>query len=805
MKKIVKIPLIVLGSLLGLLLLAALFGWIYLNATFLDFEDEYLEKTEFNELDERGYRFPDRNENGVLDLYEDDRLPMEQRVTDLLERMTLEEKIHLLKGSGMASGLGRLEPGEGIPGAVGTIVPTPRLGLPTVYLSDGPAGLRIQPTREGEDRTYYATAFPIGTLLASTWNTELVHSVGAAMGEEAREYGIDVILGPGANIHRHPFTGRNFEYYSEDPVLTGEIGAAMVNGIESQGVGTSVKHFVANNQETNRNFNDALVSERALREIYLRGFEIIVDKSQPWTIMSSYNKVNGTYVAEDRRLLTEVLRDDWKFEGLVMSDWFGGQDAPAMIRAGNDLLEPGTNRQWKALKTANKEGTLSETDIDVSVARILRLVLNSKKMQNYRYGNDPDLKTNARIARQAAAEGMVLLKDDGVLPLRHVHTVALLGVTSYDFIAGGTGSGDVNEAYSVSLEEGMRNAGLKIEQTARTVFEEHRTAHEEEFTKPQGMAAMWTPYDPPEIRYTDEQLEQFAAGSELAIITIGRNSGEGGDRTETDDFLLSDLERDLIERTGRTFHAAGKSVVVVLNIGGVIETASWRDAADAILLAWQGGQEGGNAVADILTGIVNPSGRLPMTFPVRLSDHASHANFPLDGRPIDPMSLLFPKEKSEEELEKDVDYTRYEEGIYVGYRHFDRAGLEVAYPFGHGLSYTRFGYDSLEISTADDTLYASVLIRNVGEWEGKEVVQVYIGKEDSAVDRPEWELKAFQKTPRLDIETAHRLHFAIPFDDLRYWSETADSWELEPGRYRLRVGGSSRAAGSVVDFVIPGE
>ena len=285
MKKWVKISLITLGSLLLLALIAGLGGWLYLRSNFLFFEQDYPEPTGLSTLTIDGYTFVDRNSNGQLDPYEDGRLPLDKRATDLLARMTLEEKIHLLKGSGMASGLGMSEPGEGIPGAVGTIVPTPRLGLPTLYLSDGPAGLRIQPNREGEDRTYYCTAFPIATMLASTWDTDLVYGVGQAMGNEALEYGIhlcaDVILGPGANIHRHPFCGRNFEYYSEDPVLTGKLGAAMVNGIESNGVGTSVKHFVANNQETDRHLNNAIVSERALREIYLKGFEIIVKEAHP--------------------------------------------------------------------------------------------------------------------------------------------------------------------------------------------------------------------------------------------------------------------------------------------------------------------------------------------------------------------------------------------------------------------------------------------------------------------------------------------------------------------------------------------
>lgn len=803
MKRGLKIALKIIGGIVLLLLLAGVGGWWYLNSRFLDFEGAFQEKTTFATLTENGYTFLDRNANGRLDPYEDGRESLERRVEDLLSQMTPEEKIHLLKGSGLASAMGRTEPGKGIPGAVGTIVPTPRLGIPTVYLSDGPAGLRIEPFREGEDRTFYCTAFPIGTLLASTWNTELVQQVGAAMGNEALEYGVDVILGPGANIHRHPFCGRNFEYYSEDPVLTGYIGAAMVNGIESQGVGTSVKHFVANNQETNRNNNDVIVSDRAMREIYLKGFEIIVRESQPWTIMSSYNLVNGTHVAESHELLTGILRDEWGFEGLVMSDWFGGKDAAAMIRAGNDLLEPGTRRQWDALKEAYEEGTLSQEAIDTSVRRILRLVLQSGKFENATFGNNPDLEAHAAITRQSAAEGMVLLKNQDVLPLEDIQDVALIGIASYDFIAGGTGSGDVNEAYSVSLEEGLRTTVMASETgsggttfavnpTARNAYQQHKETHSDAFVKPEGINAMFVPYTPPELVYSEGQMREIEAGSDAAIITIGRNSGEGGDRVERDNFLLSSAEQDMIGLTCRIFHEAGKKVVVVLNVGGVIETASWKDKPDAILLAWQGGQEGGNSVADVLTGKVTPSGKLPMTFPVRVSDHASHANFPLDGRPMSMTDMLSSKRKPQAEWEPNVDYTVYEEGIYVGYRHFDKENIPVSYPFGFGLSYTTFEMDSLQVATRGDALEVYLRVRNTGEAQGKEVVQVYVSKPDSHIDRPVQELKAFGKTRLLAPGESKQMLFTLPVADLRYWNEEAAAWILDPGIYEIRVGASSR-------------
>ena len=793
MKKVLRVSLKILGVIVLLTVLAGLGGWWYLSSNFISFEKNYTEKNKIKELTIDGYTFLDRNGNGELDIYEDDRKSTDERVEDILSQMTLEEKIHLLKGSGIGSALGMGN--TAVPGAVGTIVPTPRLGIPTIYLSDGPAGLRIEPRREGEDRTYYCTAFPIGTLLSSTWNTDLVKKVGAAMGTEAKEYGIDVILGPGVNIHRHPLCGRNFEYYSEDPVLTGFIGAAMVNGIESKGVGASVKHFVANNQETDRNFNDVIVSDRAMREIYLKGFEIIIKKSQPWTIMSSYNKVNGTYVAERKDLLTDILRGDWKYQGVVMTDWFGGDNAPAMIAAGNDLLEPGTKKQWKTLRKAAKNGTLSEKEINTSVRRILNLIVQSNKMKGYHYSNNPDLDDHAKITRQSATEGMVLLKNEQTLPIQNtIKNIALLGVTSYDFIAGGTGSGDVNEAYTVSLEEGLKNAGYIINEKAKQVFETHKAKHEEEFVKPEGFSAMTTPYFLPRMTYTEKELKEIVAGSDLGIITIGRNSGEGGDRVEKDDFLLTEKEQNMITNTCEAFHAAGKKVLVVMNIGGVIETASWKSKPDAILLAWQGGQEGGNSVVDILSGKVNPSGKLPMTFPVNLNDHASNANFPLDGGTMDIFKMIFGgrKEKPANEKVKNKDYTNYEEGIYVGYRHFDKAKLEVSYPFGFGLSYTTFDYSDLNVILQNDTIEVTMTVTNSGNQEGKEVVQVYTSKPDTKIDRPIKELKAFSKTQNLQPGEATTVTLHIPVSELSYWSEDTSNWELEKGTYSIQIGASSR-------------
>lgn len=786
---------IIVALILFILISALGFFW-YLNHTFISFEDGYDDPTNINVLTIDGYTFLDRNNNTILDIYEDDRETIENRVHDVLAQMTLQEKIHLLKGAGMASSIGMTKPG-GIPGAVGAIVPTPRLGIPTIHLSDGPAGLRIQPTRENDDKTYYCTAFPIASLLASSWNETLVYEVGNAMGEEAKAYGIDVILGPAANIHRHPLCGRNFEYFSEDPLLSGFMGASIVNGIQSNGIGTSVKHFAANNQETNRVLNDVIVSDRAMHEIYLKGFEHIVKRSQPWTIMSSYNKINGVYASESKWLLTDILRNQWGFKGLVMTDWYGGRSPSSQIIAGNDLLEPGTNRQWKALTKAAKNGELLMDAIDKAVKRILTLVFKTKKMQNYRFNNSPDLKKHAAITRNSAAEGMVLLKNKNSLPFTNEKNIALLGITSYEFITGGTGSGDVNEAYTISLEEGFLNAGFKINKTAKKIVESHRKNNSNGFIKPEGLEAIFSPFSPPEIIYTTDQINDIVASSDVGVLTIGRNSGEGGDRLEKDDFLLTKTEQEMIVKFTDAFHKKNKKIVVVLNIGGVIETESWKYLPDAILLAWQGGQEGGNSVVDILSGKITPSGKLPMTFPKSLSDHSSHFNFPKNPKmtTINGLvkDLIFPPSEAPEKLKvKDEDYTIYEEGIFVGYRHFDTKDIAVSFPFGFGLSYTDFEYGPMETKINNDTIHISLNIKNVGQFPGKEVVQFYSEKINSTIERPLQELKAFVKTKLLKSDEITRISVKIAIKELGYWDEKVNNWSIENGSYRIKVGGSSR-------------
>tara|TARA_S200000501_G_scaffold90423_1_gene83567 strand:- start:278 stop:2713 length:2436 start_codon:yes stop_codon:yes gene_type:complete len=801
MKKVLVRTLLVVACLILVLIIIGGIGYYYVSSNVLTFEDEISKKEmNYNKLQIDGFSFIDRNNNNKLDLYEDNRESVESRANDLLSKLTLEEKIHLLKGSGIKSALGISS--DGIPGAVGTIVPTPRLGLPEIYLSDGPAGLRIASKRKNQDRTYYCTAFPIGTLLASTWDKDLVESVGNSMGNEALNYGIDVILGPGVNIHRHPLCGRNFEYYSEDPFLSGNIGAAMVNGIESNGVGTSPKHFVVNNQETSRNWNDAIVSERALREIYLKGYEIIVKKSQPWTIMTSYNKINGTYAPENKRLLTDILKQEWGFEGVVMTDWYGGQSATAIINAGNDLIEPGTKNDWDELKDSAADGSLPLSNINTSVKRILKLILKSKKMENYEFKNNPDLEKHALITRKSAAEGMVLLKNsDNTLPMKNISNIALIGSSSYEFIAGGTGSGDVEEAYSIALDDALTKNGFEINDVALNEYFIQNAKNlkdkegDTEIPGAIGVAmSMMNPYTPIKMDYSTELLNQISAASDIAIVTIGRNSGESSDRVLDDDFLLSKKEEQMIKKTCDVFHSKGKKVVVILNIGGVIETSSWKNQPDAILLAWQGGQEGGNSVVDILTGKINPSGKLPMTFPVDINDHKSTLNFPMDGEKLELSDMIFGVEydKPENEKIRNKDYTVYEEGIYVGYRHFDKNNIKVSFPFGYGLSYTNFEYSDLKVIKQDQKINLSLKIKNTGYVKGKEIIQVYISKINSKIDRPTKELKGFSKTRLLNVAESSILEIEIPLSDFSYWNEEINNWSIENGEYNILIGSSSR-------------
>jgi len=722
-------------------------------------------------------------------------------IDEVIKAMTLEEKAKLLVGgANNFFSANAVVGGEAdlVAGAAGTSPAIPRLGIPATVLTDGPAGVRIDPTRKGTDKTYYATAFPIGSCLASTWNTELVNKVGQAIGNETKEYRCDVILGPGMNLHRNPLCGRNFEYYSEDPLLTGKIAAAYIQGVQSQGAGVSAKHFAINSQETDRTAVDERVSQRAARELYLRGFEIAVRESNPWTVMSSYNQINGQYSMGNRDLLTKILREDWGFKGIVMTDWIGireGLPTITEVQAGNDLMEPGQPAQVNEIIEGVKSGKLDIADVDRNVRRMLEYIVKTPSFKKYPASNNPDFVAHAAITRQSANEGIVLLKNNGTLPWKNgnIKTVALFGENSYDFLSGGTGSGCVHPPYVVDMLEGLKNAGIKSSETLTDIYRKYI-----EFAKVKFQAerhpAKWYQNEYfgqqkyPEIGLDPICVNKEVNGADAAIITIGRQAGEGVDRDINTEFNLNAEERALITDVCNAFHAAGKPVIVIINSGSVIETASWSGYPDAILCAWQPGMEGGNSIADLLTGKVNPSGKLTMTWPIAATDHASTKNFP--GQ-IDDYSLQMMI--GNKTPIPGHAYTNHEEDIYVGYRYFDTFGRDVAYPFGFGLSYTTFAFSKPVVKAkGKDAVEVSITVKNTGSVSGKEVAQVYVKAPKGNLEKPAQELKAFAKSRELKPGESEVLTMTIPVRMLASFDEANSQWLTEAGTYTFCIGNSSR-------------
>lgn len=715
-------------------------------------------------------------------------------IEEVIKAMTLEEKAQLLVGGGndgfVGSGAMLGHQKKFVPGAAGTTVAIPRLGIPATVQCDGPAGVHIDAHREGDSRNYYATGFPIGTCLASTWNTDLVRKVGEAIGNETLEYGCDVVLGPGMNLHRNPLCGRNFEYYSEDPVVTGLMGTAFVLGVQSQGVGVSAKHFAVNSQESDRTRVDERLSQRALRELYLKGFEMMVRKSNPWTIMSAYNKINGIYAQGNKDLLTNILRNDWGYKGIVETDWIGKrEDLPVEqeVAAGNDLMMPGYPAQVKDIVNAVKSGKLDVNDVDRNVRRMLEYIVKTPRFKGYKYSGEPDLTAHAAITRQSSTEGMVLLKNNAALPIRGLKTVALFGVNSYDFMSGGLGSGAVNVGYSVDMVTGLKNIGVATTPQLTEIYQNY-VKYAKAKLKADKNPMMWflNQGQPKldEIDITERCVANEEPKADAAIITIGRQAGEGMDRQINGEFNLSKTEQDMIFRVSDAFHAKGKKVIVIINSGSVMETASWRDRVDAILVAWQPGIEGGNSVADILTGKVNPSGKLTMTWPIAATDHPSTANF---AKEYDMYTY-----KNMEGWGKDnipgVDFSNHEEDIYVGYRYFDTFKKEVAYPFGFGLSYTTFEMGKPSVKANGKNIEVSVTIKNTGKVAGKQVAQVYVTAPKGAYEKPAKELKAFGKTRELKPGESQTLKMTLEKRDLASFDEANSQWKVDAGNYLFQVG-----------------
>ncbi len=709
-------------------------------------------------------------------------------IPEIVSLLTLEEKAAILVGCGSSAfdGIGRND--IGVKGSAGATHAIPRLGIPSIVFADGPAGLRIDPTRPGTDKTFYCTGFPIGTMLASAWNPELVREVGEAMGNEVLEYGVDVLLGPGANIHRNPLCGRNFEYFSEDPVLAGETAAAYINGIESNGVGACIKHFAANNQELNRLHNDARVSERALREIYLKVFEIAVRKSQPWTLMTSYNYINGTHASEAPWLLTDILRGDWGFEGTVMTDWGGGYDTAAQIHAGNELIQSGSDARYNALIEAVRNGRLAMADVDRSVTRALELIVKCPAYRGYKHSDAPDLEAHAAVCRKAADEGMVLLKNDGALPAGPSGVTALLGVTSYAFIAGGTGSGDVHRPYVIDLQQGLSDGGFTLDKGLDEFYSAYMQDELWRCKMIDGNNSWVIDRERPIEALPADLIRQAAESADRAFVTFGRVFGEGKDRDLHYSYMLQDRELDLLRETSRAFHARGKKVTVILNIGGVVDVRSWEDLADAILICWQPGEEGGHSLADVLSGAVNPSGRLPMTISDAYEHEPSAPNFPriYADKPFNYSFYRRLEGNKKDYTVKDIDYTDYEEDIWVGYRYFQtKAPRHVAYPFGYGLSYTSFKWSGLKVAAADGGYRVCVTVRNTGKVAGKDVVQLYVKAPGREMEKPARELKAFAKTPLLQPGESCTVEMFVSAESLASWDEKSSSWSVEKGRYRF--------------------
>lgn len=719
--------------------------------------------------------------------------PIDKVISD----MTLDEKLDMVIGAAgidtdASSTIG--SSAERVPGAAGQLNAIPRLGIPAIVVADGPAGVRINPTREGTKQTFYCTHFPVATVVSSTWNTELANQIGKAMGDETRHYGVDVLLAPATNIMRNPLNGRNFEYYSEDPLLAGKICAAVVNGVQSNGVGTSVKHFALNNQETNRTSNNVIGSPRTFREIYLKPFEIVVKEAQPWTIMTSYNKINGTMSSERADLVTEILRHEWGFNGMVMTDWFGGQFAEAQMQAGNDLLMPGKKSQREELKKAIVNGHMSLEIIDRNIRHILEFIMKTPTFKGIEADNNPDLKAHATVTRNAATEGMVLLKNDGnVLPLEgSTKKVAVFGRTAYDFIAGGTGSGDVNHAYVISLTEGLKNAGLKIDKTVQKAYEKYIPAAKAAQKSDTELIGQFMPKKLiDEMQIADDMLAKAAKDNDMAIITIGKTSGEFLDRKVSSNFNLTMAEQSMINGVCDEFHKAGKKVVVILNVCGPVETASWTSKPDAILNVWLPGQEGGNSVADVLTGKECPSGRLPMTWPLTYNDVNNKADFPMpDEISNETISKTLEgfTDKRTNGSTRNFDYTEYNEGVYVGYRYYTTKNVNVAYPFGYGLSYTTFEKSVSEAKVnTDGDITVKVSVKNAGKTAGKEVVEVYVSAPGKDMDKPARELKGFAKTRKLAPGEAQTVEITIPYESLASFNEKDSRWQVEGGEYKVMV------------------
>lgn len=653
-------------------------------------------------------------------------------VAALLADLTLTEKAALTSGS-----------------AFWFTAPIPRAGVPAIMVSDGPHGMRVQPREAdhlGLGSSLPATCFPTACALASSWDPELLTQVGAAIGQEALAMKVSVVLGPGVNMKRSPLCGRNFEYFSEDPYLAGELAVGMVQGIQSRGVGTSVKHFAANNQETDRLRVDAQADERTLREIYLPAFERVVTATQPWTIMCAYNKINAVSASENHWLLTEVLRDEWGFDGLVVSDWGAVYHRVPALAAGLDLeMPPALPRSPAEIVSAVESGEMAPEVLDLAVRRVLELV--AKAMPALEQEATFDEGDHHALARRAAAESAVLLVNDGLLPLEPATSVALIGEFARTPRFQGAGSSQVSPTRVEKIVDELSAACASL-------------------TFAPGYGIGDTSQDDTLLA----EAVDAARAADTVVLVIGlpaADESEGFDRTH---MRLPDNQLAAL----RSVAAANPNVAVVLVNGSAVELGEVLPHARALVEAWLGGQAAAGGIVDVLTGEVNPSGRLAETIPVRLEDCTAYLNFPGDSQQV-----------------------RYGEGIFIGYRGYDKQHSEVAFPFGHGLSYTSFETSSLVValggSVADGTLSATVsfTVKNTGSRAGAHVAQVYLRDLAASVTREVRALKGFAK---VRLEPGESRHVAIRLDQraFSYWSHKHHRWVVEAGEFAIEVGDNSR-------------
>ncbi len=712
-----------------------------------------------------------------------------ENIDEVINAMTLEEKCHLVLGCGM-----HFNDEAKFPGTAGSTFGVARLGIPETYCADSQQGLRMDSHRSWDHRDYYPTDFVASMTLASTWDREAAYKVGKGIGNEVREFGLDWILSPSMNLIRNVLCGRNHEYYSEDPYLSGTIAAGYVNGVQSEGTAACPKHFIANNQETNRNNNISQMSQRALREIYLKAFEVMIRESNPWTIMTSYNKLNGPYAVQNRELLTTIVRDEWGWKGMYVSDWNAGDDAVAAMLAGNDMLQPGQPKQYQAILAAAQSGQLPMEVLNANVRRILEYIVKTHNFRGYEPSNAPDLKAHAKVVREVGADGIVLLKNDATtLPLTGKR-VALFGCTSYDWISGGSGFGGTSVGhYTVSLVEGMRSAGYEVYKPLIDLYTKH-IADEEKRLFPEGRPpfSLMPPARAEEKQFTAEEMAAAIEGSDVAIISLGRKSGEAADRSESD-FYLKEGEKELIKAVSEAYHAKGKKVVVLLDICSPIDVASWQNQVDALVCTWQGGQESGFAVTDVLSGKVNPSGKLPMTFQINYGDAYADRNFPsnVDDKTLGAMFMWgYNKDAAPQDRkpQKDIDFTNYEEDIYVGYRYFDSFGKPVAYPFGYGLSYTTFEYSDTKCSVDNDIITVSVTVKNTGTKAGRNVVELFVAAPNSKkLNKPEKELRNYTKTRLLQPGETETVTMTVTTQDLASFNEKLSAWKTDAGIYTFMI------------------